>query len=303
MPPRRATPPRKATPPRRAAGEQRSTSPTRRPRYEFFGPVGAALITLGLPCLTLGLYAVCNENGCLDIAHPLHLPAWPSSMALFSWHALGVVVAWIAWQVTSASAPLRRHAPLTTRRCRQAILAIALPGQVAEGVVLANGQHLKYKINGFSAFVVSLAMLAAAEYGGLIRLAWIHDNFVPLATSAILVSFLLSVYLYASALAPGRLLAKGGATGNHVYDFFIGRELNPRIGSFDLKVFCELRPGLIGWVVINIAMALRELENFGSISASMLLVNVFQFLYVADALYSEVRSAGACAPGTLAPAP
>ena len=29
-------------------------------------------------------------------------------------------------------------------------------------------------------------------------------------------------------------------------------ELNPRLGGFDLKEFCELRPGLIGWCVINI---------------------------------------------------
>lgn len=36
--------------------------------------------------------------------------------------------------------------------------------------------------------------------------------------------------------------------GNPIYDFILGRELNPRIGSFDFKYFCELRPGLIGWV-------------------------------------------------------
>ena len=36
--------------------------------------------------------------------------------------------------------------------------------------------------------------------------------------------------------------------GNLIYDFFLGRELNPRICSFDFKYFCELRPGLIGWV-------------------------------------------------------
>lgn len=28
----------------------------------------------------------------------------------------------------------------------------------------------------------------------------------------------------------------------------MGRELNPRTGKFDWKFFCELRPGLIGWV-------------------------------------------------------
>ena len=43
-----------------------------------------------------------------------------------------------------------------------------------------------------------------------------------------------------------------------VYDFFMGRELNPRVGagSFDLKEFCELYPGLIAWVMLNLGCAL-----------------------------------------------
>jgi hypothetical protein len=36
--------------------------------------------------------------------------------------------------------------------------------------------------------------------------------------------------------------------GNPIYDFFMGRQLNPRIASFDIKSFFELRPGLIGLV-------------------------------------------------------
>lgn len=43
-----------------------------------------------------------------------------------------------------------------------------------------------------------------------------------------------------------------------MYDFFIGRELNPRIGSFDLKEFCELYPGLIGWLVIDLGMLQKQ---------------------------------------------
>ena len=31
-----------------------------------------------------------------------------------------------------------------------------------------------------------------------------------------------------------------------VYDFFMGRELNPRIGSLDLKEFIEVYPGFVG---------------------------------------------------------
>jgi hypothetical protein len=40
-----------------------------------------------------------------------------------------------------------------------------------------------------------------------------------------------------------------------VYDFFIGRELNPRLGTLDLKEFCELRPGLFGWFILNLGEA------------------------------------------------
>ena len=56
------------------------------------------------------------------------------------------------------------------------------------------------------------------------------------------------------------LLAEGGDTESHFYNFFIGRELNPRIGSFDLKHFVELYPGLIGWLLIDLAMMTKQYE-------------------------------------------
>ena len=92
-----------------------------------------------------------------------------------------------------------------------------------------------------------------------------------------------------------KILAKGGDTGYFLYDFFIGRELNPRIGSLDLKEFCELRPGLIGWFVINLGMACKQFAlreaasatHTGSISVSMFLTLAFQGFYVWDALYME----------------
>lgn len=89
--------------------------------------------------------------------------------------------------------------------------------------------------------------MGAALYLGFWRrsldLGWVYDNYVPLITAAVLFSTALSAYLYASSFARGRLLARGGATGYRLYDFFIGRELNPRLGGFDLKEFCELYPG------------------------------------------------------------
>lgn len=118
-------------------------------------------------------------------------------------------------------------------------------------------------------------------------LSMIYDEYLGLITISCIFSLTLAVYLYISSFHSGKVLAKGGNTGYRIYDFFIGRELNPRIGSLDLKEFCELRPGLIGWLVINLGMAAKQYENRGSLSLSMLLIVLYQGLYVWDALFQE----------------
>lgn len=52
-----------------------------------------------------------------------------------------------------------------------------------------------------------------------------------------------------------------------MYDLWMGRELNPRVTlgplALDLKEFCELYPGLIGWALINLGMAHKQLALHG----------------------------------------
>lgn len=80
--------------------------------------------------------------------------------------------------------------------------------------------------------------------------------------------------------------------GDTRYKFynFIGRELNPRsklFPAFDWKEFCELYPGLIGWVVVDLAMAYKQFQNLGHVTNSMALVCLFHAIYVGDALFHE----------------
>ena len=120
-------------------------------------------------------------------------------------------------------------------------------------------------------------------------LGWVHANFLALLTAGVAFAFALSFAL------PLRLLLRrpqapreGWDTGNHLYDFFIGRELNPRVGSmFDLKVFCELTPGLIGWLLLDLGFAHKQFKDTGAVSPAMALVCAFQALYVVDALWFE----------------
>lgn len=151
---------------------------------------------------------------------------------------------------------------------------------------------------GLASLFVSVGVMVGLAYAGIIPATIAYDEFTQLAFTATVFSTLLAVYLYASSVWSSRdggrfltsetQLAAHGHTGNALYDFFIGRTLNPRIGTLDLKYFCELRPGLIAWLLINLSMAAKQYEKHGEITASIILVIAFQSYYVYDALTSEV---------------
>jgi delta14-sterol reductase len=56
-------------------------------------------------------------------------------------------------------------------------------------------------------------------------------------TASLVFATLQAFYVYTASFFTGELLAEGDATGNSIYNWFIGRPLNLRIGDFDLKVF------------------------------------------------------------------
>lgn len=127
---------------------------------------------------------------------------------------------------------------------------------------------------------------------------FIWDNYVQLITANLGIAFSLACFVYYESFSVKsgnthkRELAAGGHTGNLVYDWFIGRELNPRItipviGTIDIKAFCELRPGMLGYVLLDLAFVVRQYKQYGFISDSIILITSFQSLYVFDALWME----------------
>ncbi|XP_067884367.1 delta(14)-sterol reductase LBR isoform X2 [Heterodontus francisci] len=233
--------------------------------WEFGGPVGAFFIMFLLPAALVLLLLMCAVDDASILNFP---PPIPALQTLWNSTALGIFVLWFLFQ---------------------ALLYLLPIGKVVEGVPLANGKTLKYRINAFYAFLLCTTALGAALYYE-VNLGYIYSNLLQLAISAMVFSLVLSIYLYVrSWRVPADELAPGGNSGSFVYDFFIGRELNPRIRNFDLKYFCELRPGLMGWFVINLGLLFAEMEVQGRDvpSLAMILVNGFQLLYVLDALWNE----------------
>jgi delta14-sterol reductase len=67
----------------------------------------------------------------------------------------------------------------------------------------------------------------------------------------------------------------------------MGTILHPRWHHFDVKFFCESRPGLLLWLVINAALAAKQYQLHGTVTTAMLLVVACQALYVVDYFYYE----------------
>jgi protein-S-isoprenylcysteine O-methyltransferase Ste14 len=166
----------------------------------------------------------------------------------------------------------------------QVLLQLFAPGKWAEGAPLADGARLRYRMNGLFAFCVSLLLFIVPVRLGWLSPTLVYDQFGPLLTTVNLFAFALSAFLYLF----GRFGGRGDkATGNIFYGFFMGTELNPRIGALDLKFFLESRPGLIGWVIVDCSLAAQQLKEHGALTTPMCLVLAFQFLYVADYFFHE----------------
>ena len=127
---------------------------------------------------------------------------------------------------------------------------------------------------------------------------FIWDHFVQLITVNFIIAFALACFVYYRSFSvkagntEKRELAAGGQSGNMMYDWFMGRELNPRVtlpifGTIDVKAFCELRPGMLGWVLLDLAFVAHQYKMYGYVSDSILLITFFQTVYVLDALRME----------------
>ncbi|KAL2350986.1 ergosterol biosynthesis ERG4/ERG24 [Cryomyces antarcticus] len=260
-------------------------------RYEFGGPVGAAFITFGLPFFCYLVAFTCNDvTGCPapSLLHPTSLTlqklkndvGWPGFAGLINQKA---IVATLGYYVLSL------------------VLNVVLPAQEVEGVELRSGGRLKYRFNAFSSALFIMVIAAAgtlAEGPNFVLWTFIYDNYVQLLTTNILISYALATYVYIDSFSVKpkdphhRELAAGGQTGNMMYDWFIGRELNPRVkiplaGVIDIKTFMELRPGMLAWVILDLTFMAKQYANYGYITDSIMLVTFSQALYTFDALWWE----------------
>lgn len=156
---------------------------------------------------------------------------------------------------------------------------VYLPGVYGKGkrIPYLNGGQLGYYCSAVWAWYITLAAALTLHFSGIFKLYTLLDEFGPLLTVAISTGFILSFVFYISAHVRG---ATYRLTGNHVYDFFMGAELNPRVLKWlDFKMFFEVR---IPWYILfllTLALALRQWEELGFVSGNVLFLLFAHFLY------------------------
>ncbi|KAF7715158.1 Ergosterol biosynthesis ERG4/ERG24 family protein [Penicillium ucsense] len=289
--------------PRKAEKPQVPIQPVPEKRgYEFGGPLGAFGIVFGLPLLVYTFTFVCNDvTGC-----PAPSLLRPSTLTL---DQLKREVGWPKEGITGLY-DTEVTLWVLSYYAFSLFLQVILPGQEADGVALACGGRLKYKFNAFSSAIVILLGLATGTYmygADFVVWTFLWNNYIQVITANLLIASSVAVFVYLKSFTvpqPGkpnhelRELAPGGHTGNPLYDFFIGRELNPRVRlpipllseasrTLDIKVFMEMRPGLLGWTILNLSNVAHQYRTYGYVTDSIVLVTIFQAFYILDALYME----------------
>ena len=154
----------------------------------------------------------------------------------------------------------------------QAALFHFLPGPMNTGQRTPAGHLLAYRTNGLWAWIVTHLLFATLCWYGVLDPGFVPRNWGGLVAAMNLAGFLVSAFAYVKAylmpthsddrkftgtlsfLPLKNLLLIMIVVGSVPYDFYMGIELNPRIGKhFDFKLFTNGRPGLIAWTLMSVS--------------------------------------------------
>ncbi|MCI5053073.1 MAG: ERG4/ERG24 family protein [Simkaniaceae bacterium] len=227
--------------------------------YEFGGPVGCALIIVLSHFLLYYLWiALTFYKGGLFIPYPNetleHL-----SQAAPTWRAASIYFGFVLFQF---------------------FLAKFIPGIKVKGLPVPSlgGKQLSYLCNGIWCWYITLIVAL------FFPLTLFADNLGPLITVGVIGANLYTLGLYFYTRLSNR---ETDPSGNAIYDFFMGNNLNPRIAKVDMKLFSEIR---IPWILLfflTLSAAAKQKELLGYISAPMYLMILAHGLYVNACMKGE----------------
>lgn len=241
--------------------------------FEFGGSLGAASLMIGFPLLMWYMWiGATYYNG------QLPLPSKDQSWTDFVQHLCQLVY-------DGACPTAKAWAIYWIFFIFEAVMYCYMPGVMSHGRKLNHegGKRLPYYCSAYTSFYTTIAVAFGLHVTGVFPMYTLIDEFGSIMTVAILSGYINSIIVYVQAILRGRTHR---LSGSPVYDFFVGVELNPRIGILDFKMFYEVR---IPWFIlflITASVAARQYEVYGYVSAEVVFLAGAHYLY-----------ANACAKG------
>ncbi len=219
------------------------------------------LLMLGCPPAVIVLWMICARYDGSLLAF-LHAIDWPTFVALCPRPT------WAALQMIFVFAVL------------EGLLLVLLPGKIHLGPVTPAGNRPRYRMNGLAAWAVTHGVLLVAAYPlGLFRLGEIYDNLGSILVVCNILALLLCGVLYLKGVyAPSS--TDNGRTGNFVWDYFWGVELHPTVFGESLKQYVNCRLSMMGWSVIVVSCAAKQLETEGRVTNTMIVCVALQVIYL-----------------------
>jgi len=262
-----------ATPPAKGAGAvENKSKPAPKYRdgasdeFEFGGSIGVLCLMTGFPIIMWYMWI-----GATYYDGKLPLPEDGQSWSDFGRHLCQLVYegaypttkAWVIYWVFFIT---------------ESLMYCYMPGVSNWGRPLLheNGKRLPYYCSAYCSFYATLAIVGVLHVTRVFPLYTLIDEFGSIMTVSILSGFLNSFIVYFQAIVRGRTHRMSGSP---IYDFFMGAELNPRIGILDFKMFYEVR---IPWFIlflITLSVAARQYEVYGYVSAEVVFLAGAHYLY------------------------
>lgn len=156
------------------------------------------------------------------------------------------------------------------------LFAAVLPGLDLKGRPDDLGNRLIYKCNGLFSWYLTLTLIFASHYFGVLDLNEYYANIGSTMTVAVIAgnAVALTCYIYGFYSKQTHRM-----TGNHIYDFFMGSLLHPRIGVVDIKLWAEIR---ISWYLLfinTVSCAVHQYTEMGSVSYGLYVLILSHLLY------------------------
>ncbi|KAI0774786.1 ERG4/ERG24 ergosterol biosynthesis protein [Trametes elegans] len=250
-----------------AEGRKRDEQLDKEVEYEFGGPWGVLAIMTGFPILMYYLWAsIVYYDG--KLARPDSVEnIVPFLRELWGHIREGASPTWYTFKV------------FTIYVAYQLFLGWVVPGIWQEGLPVPSLGYrtLMYKCNALGCIYITMATAAVLHLTNTWRLTELIDNYGHFMTVAMIFGWGVSLWIYVYTLAKGNQIRM---SGNHIYDFFMGACLNPRLGPVDLKMWLEVR---IPWAIVfytAVSGACKQYEQYGYVTPNMAMMCLATWLYL-----------------------